>query len=81
MWCEREKKMGFVSKACMGPKQVEIANKIFGYTPEEIIRAKHIKKRFEEESAKGNNGFMDDLYDIFIDEPIYRDALLVLSSS
>jgi len=80
-WCEREKEMGFVSKACMGPKQVEIANKIFGYTSEEITRAEHIKRRFEEESANGNNGFMDDHYDIFIDEPIYRDALLVLSSS
>jgi len=77
-WCEREKKMGFVSKACMGPKQVAIANEVFGYSVEEISRAKHIKKRFEEESAKGNNGFMDDTYDIFIDEPIYRDALLIL---
>ena len=80
-WCEREKEMGFVSKACMGPKQVEIANGIFGYSAEEITRAKYIKKRFEEEADKGNNGFMDTRYDIFIDEPIYRDALLVLSSS
>jgi len=77
-WCEREKEMGFVSKACMGPKQVAIANEVFGYSVEEINRAKHIKKRFEEESAKGNNGFMDDTYDIFVDEPIYRDALLIL---
>ena len=80
-WCEREKQMGFVSKACMGPKQVAIANEVFGYSQEEIMRAAHIKARFEEESAKGNNGFMDEKYDIFIDEPIYRDALLVLSSS
>jgi len=78
-WCEREKKMGFVSKACMGPKQVAIANEVFGYTPEEIIRAMHIKKRFEEESSKGNNGFMDEQYDIFVDEPIYKDALLILN--
>jgi citrate lyase subunit beta/citryl-CoA lyase len=80
-WCEREKQMGFVSKACMGPKQVAIANEVFGYSKEEIERAEHIKKRFEEESAGGNNGFMDEIYGIFIDEPIYRDALLVLGKT
>jgi len=77
-WCKREKEMGFVSKACMGPKQVAIANEVFGYSADEIARAEHIKKRFEEESAKGNNGFMDEKYEIFVDEPIYRDALLIL---
>ena len=77
-WCEREKEMGFTSKACMGPKQVAIANEVFGASEEAIARARHIIQRFEEESAKGNNGFMDERYDIFIDEPIYRDALLIL---
>jgi len=80
-WCEREKAMGFTSKACMGPKQVAIANEVFGVSKEEIARAKHIKERFEEESAKGNNGFMDERYDIFVDEPIYRDALLLLQNA
>jgi len=77
-WCKKEKMMGFTSKACMGPKQVAIANEVFGVDKESFIRAKHIKQRFEEESAKNNNGFMDDKYG-FIDEPIYRDALLILS--
>ncbi len=77
-WCHKEKEMGFLSKACMGPKQVEIANAIFQDNNQELERAKHIKKRFEEESAKGNNGFMDERYQIFIDEPIYKDALLIL---
>ncbi len=77
-WCEKEKRMGFGAKACMGPKQVAIANTVFDYSDEEIERARHIKRRFEEESAKGNNGFMDEAYDLFVDEPIYRDALLVL---
>lgn len=76
-WCEREKMMGFESKACMGPKQVAIANEIFGVTTQALIRARHIKKRFEEESTQNNHGFMDESYG-FIDEPIYRDALLVL---
>jgi citrate lyase subunit beta/citryl-CoA lyase len=77
-WCKHEKMMGFTSKACMGPKQVAIANEVFDIDKEAILRAKHIKKRFEEESQQNNNGFMDDTYG-FIDEPIYRDALLVLN--
>jgi len=78
IWCEKEKEMGFESKACMGPKQTAIANEVFGISSEAVIRAEHIKTRFEAESAQGNNGFMDEHYGIFIDEPIYRDALLLL---
>ncbi len=76
-WCSIEKELGFKTKACMGPLQVEIANRVFGYSKEEVERAKYIKKVFEESSAKGEHGFMDSRYG-FIDEPIYRDALLVL---
>lgn len=79
-WCEREKMMGFESKACMGPKQVEIANAIFGISDEAMERARHIKKAFESSAAKGEHGFMDEKYG-FIDEPIYRDALLVLDKA
>ena len=77
-WCEHEKMMGFESKACMGPKQVLIANEIFSINKYEIERARHIKALFEANSAKGMNGFMDDKYG-FIDEPIYRDSLLILN--
>ena len=79
-WCELEKKMGFTTKACMGPLQVKIANEIFGVSKEELKRAREIKETFETSSAKGENGFMHEHYG-FIDEPIYRDALLVLNTS
>lgn len=79
-WCEREKMMGFTTKACMGPKQVQIANEIFSTNSYEIERALHIKEAFETHAAEGINGFMDDKYG-FIDEPIYRDSLLVLNHS
>ncbi len=79
-WCEHEKQMGFVSKACMGPKQVEIANRIFGVDEAMLIRAKHIKEAFERHATQGINGFMDEKYG-FIDEPIYKDALLVLETN
>lgn len=78
-WCELEKKMGFTTKACMGPLQVEIANEVFTVEKSEIVKARHIKKCFESSALRGENGFMDEKYG-FIDEPIYRDALLVLSS-
>jgi citrate lyase subunit beta/citryl-CoA lyase len=78
-WCQHEKMMGFESKACMGPKQVSIANAIFNKDKAEIDRAKHIKEAFEHHSAHNNHGFMDDTYG-FIDEPIYRDALLILNN-
>ncbi len=79
-WCEVEKKMGFTTKACMGPLQVAIANEVFGYDESVINRAKHIKTVFEASALQGENGFMDEAYG-FIDEPIYRDALLVLGES
>jgi citrate lyase subunit beta/citryl-CoA lyase len=79
-WCELEKKMGFSTKACMGPLQVEIANEVFGHDVTALKRAREIKEAFETSSAKGENGFMHEQYG-FIDEPIYRDALLILNSS
>ncbi len=77
-WCEIEKKMGFTTKACMGPLQVKIANEVFGISHDELQHAKEIKEAFETSSAKGENGFMHEHYG-FIDEPIYRDALLLLA--
>ena len=77
-WCEREKMMGFTTKACMGPKQVQIANDIFCMNTYELERALHIKEAFEAHAAQGINGFMDEKYG-FIDEPIYRDSLLRLN--
>ena len=76
-WCQKEKEMGFTSKACMGPKQVAIANEIFSTSETLYHRALQIKERFESASAQKNHGFLDPEYG-FIDEPIYRDALLLL---
>ncbi len=77
IWCKKEKLMGFESKACMGPKQVEIVNRIFGISLDEIKKAKEIVKIFESSSKKGENGILDKRYG-FIDEPIYKDALFLL---
>jgi len=76
-WCEKEKLIGFSSKSCLGPAQVEVANEIFNLSEEEIKRAKEIKEAFEKNAKEGINGFMHDRYG-FIDEPIYKYAIKLL---
>jgi len=76
-WCKLEKSMGYRAKSCLGPKQTKIANSVFMEEDWIIEKAKHIKKSFEEKAKEGESGFMDDDYG-FIDEPIYKDALLTL---
>ncbi len=76
-WCKLEKSMGYRSKSCLGPKQVKIANTVFKEEEWIVEKARHIKKCFEEMAAKGETGFMDEDYG-FIDEAIYKDALLIL---
>ena len=76
-WCKKVRKMGYTSKATISPTQVDIVNEIFGIDEKEIQKAKYIKKVFEEQKANGCSGFDDEKYG-FIDEPIYKDALLIL---
>ena len=76
-WVELEKDMGFNAKGCISPKQSQIAQKIFGYTQEEIRKAQKIVELFEENEAKGITGFSDDELG-FIDEPIYKGAKVIL---
>ncbi len=78
-WLELEKMIGFTSKACMGPAQVEVVNRFFEVDEDEIKRALEIKEAFEANSQKGINGFMHKEYG-FIDEPIYKDALNTLAT-
>ena len=76
-WCELEKSMGYTAKSCLGPRQVEIANEVFTSDDEAIKRAKEIKELFEKMEKEGESGFMHESYG-FIDEPIYKDALLTI---
>ena len=76
-WCEFEKSMGYSAKSCLGPKQVTIANEIFSSDDETKKRALEIKEVFEKMKKEGVTGFMHKSYG-FIDEPIYKDALLTL---
>jgi citrate lyase subunit beta/citryl-CoA lyase len=77
-WCQKEKKLGLTSKACISPAQVDIVNTIFGIDEYQIEKAKYIIEQFESYQDKGITGFSDEKYG-FIDEPIYKDALLTYS--
>ena len=76
-WIELEKSMGYDSKGCISPKQVELVNKIFSFESIEIEKAQKIKVLFEKNRANGITGFTDEEFG-FIDEPIYKGALVVL---
>jgi len=77
-WLELEKGMGYDAKGCISPKQVTLVNEIFIDEVSQIKRAKIIVKLFEMHRAEGITGFVDEEYG-FIDEPIYKGALALLS--
>ena len=79
-WIELEKSMGYDSKGCISPKQVELVNKIFVDEEEQIKRAEVIVKLFEMHREEGITGFVDDEYG-FIDEPIYKGAIALLNKA
>jgi citrate lyase subunit beta / citryl-CoA lyase len=79
-WCKKTKKMGFQSKSCISPTQVDIVNKIFTIDEKIIEKAKYIKNIFENKRDAGITGFSDEKYG-FIDEPIYKDSLLIINNN
>jgi citrate lyase subunit beta/citryl-CoA lyase len=79
-WLLRERELGFDAKACMGPAQVAIANRLLAPDSEALERAREIKAVFEAAMTQGEHGVMHETYG-FIDEPIYRDACNTLETS
>ena len=77
-WCEKEKSMGFNAKVCISPSQVDIVNEIFKINEYEIQKSNEIIKLFEENLVNDISGFTNEKYG-FIDEPIYKNAKLILS--
>jgi len=77
-WLKLEKSMGYDAKGCISPAQVLQVNKVFIDEEKEIQRAKVIIKLFEMHKEQGITGFVDDEYG-FIDEPIYKGALVLLN--
>lgn len=79
-WCKRALAMGYTETSCLSPKQVSIANEVFGQRERELEKARYVIERFETMAKKGVTGFTDDRYG-FIDEPIYKGALSLLKGT
>ncbi len=79
LWLNLERSMGYDSKGCISPKQVELVNSVFIDEEKEIQRAKIIVKLFEMHQEQGITGFVDSEYG-FIDEPIYKGAIALLKN-
>ena len=78
-WLELEKEMGYRSKGCISPDQVRLVNEMFSYDEQEIKKAKKIIELFENQRKIGITGFVDAELG-FIDEPIYKGALILLKN-
>ncbi len=78
-WLELEKMMGYEAKGCIAPAQVSLIHEVFGHSETEIERCREIIRLFEEHREQGISGFVDERYG-FIDEPIYKGALVVLNT-
>jgi citrate lyase subunit beta/citryl-CoA lyase len=72
--------MGYTGASCLSPKQVAVANEIFGERKCEMEKAHYIIERFEVMAKKGVTGFTDERYG-FIDEPIYKGAVSLLKGT
>lgn len=79
-WLLLEKSMGYEAKGCISPDQAKLADKIFADEAKEIAKAKNIIKLFELHFEQGITGFEDEEFG-FIDEPIYKGALAMLSKN
>ncbi len=79
-WLKLEREMGFDAKGCISPSQALLVNDFFKNPEEELSRAKVIVKLFEMHRAEGITGFVDESYG-FIDEPVYKGALALLSQN
>jgi len=78
-WLELEKSMGYESKGCISPQQALHVDKVFINEVKELERAKVIVRLFEMHKAEGVTGFVDEEFG-FVDEPIYKGALALLSN-
>ncbi len=76
-WLTLEKQMGFQSKGCLSPTQVESVHSAFHVEDADLKKAEAIVQIFELMREEGMTGFTHIHYG-FIDEPIYKGALAVL---
>ena len=72
----RARRMGFQGKSCIHPKQVEVVNRVFSASPEELAWAQKIVAAFDAALAKGSASILVD--GKFVDYPLAEKARQLL---
>lgn len=57
--CQRLRRFGYHGRACVHPRQVEIANEVFAVTEAEMEAARALLDRFDDAVADGRGAFRD----------------------
>jgi citrate lyase subunit beta/citryl-CoA lyase len=72
----KAKQLGYQGKLVIHPNQIEICNKVFSPSSDEIYQAERVVKAFEEAEAKGFAAIQLD--GVFIDYPIVKRSRQIL---
>jgi len=75
--CERARKLGYQGKMCIYPPQIEVANRVFSPTAEQLSRATMIVEAFEKAEREGSASIQIDGH--FVDYPIVEKARRVVA--
>ena len=76
---EEARKLGFGGKACIHPSQVEIANRVFAPSPQQVAEARMIVDAFQAALAQGLASIQ--VGGRFVDHPIAEQARRILQES
>jgi citrate lyase subunit beta/citryl-CoA lyase len=78
---QRARRLGFQGKLCIHPSQVDLTNRAFTPSAEEVLQARAIVEAFEAAEAKGNASI--EVNGLFVDYPVAEQArrVLVLGTS
>jgi citrate lyase beta subunit len=75
--CRLARQLGFSGKTAIHPRQIEIMNRLFAPSPEEIEQALWLSQAFEAHQAAGTGAF--ELDGKMVDLPLMRRAEQVLA--
>jgi citrate lyase subunit beta / citryl-CoA lyase len=74
---ERLRRLGFLGRAVIHPRQIDVVNEVFTPSPERIEAAKRVVETFEEAIRDGRGALVDDAGQM-VDEAVVRSSRRVL---
>lgn len=76
--CERVRRLGFVGRACIHPRQVDVVHEVLAPGEEAVERARRLVAAFEEAQQRGD-GVLTDEHGDMVDHAVVRQARELLS--